>query len=86
MDRPTVLEQFRRGGSYYAKQRPPRLLRWTVSIVVLWLVVLLGMYPIFGPRTFSRPYLIIWACVMAPGTILGFVQIIGRWRRNGPPI
>jgi|GEM_PF-1651959 len=74
------------GASYTLKQRPPRLLGATLRLATLWLVVLLGLYPLFGPAIFTRPYLIIWACVMAPGTILGFIKIINRWRRNGPPI
>ena len=57
MNKPTILEQFRRGGSYYTKQRPPRLLGAALRVAMLWLVVPLGMYPMFGAAIFTRPYL-----------------------------
>jgi protein-S-isoprenylcysteine O-methyltransferase Ste14 len=86
MEKPTTLESFRRmGASYTIKQKPPRLPGVILRMVLLWLAVLFSLYPLFGQEIFTRPALIIWACVMAPGTILAFVMIAIRWRRNGPP-
>ena len=86
MSDPTGFEYFRRGASYWAKQRPPRLSSEALGLMIAWFGTLLFSYLLIGPIMLTRPGLIIWACVMAPGTILRIVKFINRWRRNGPPV
>jgi hypothetical protein len=55
-----------------------------VRMLALWLAVFLMMWLLYGSWVLNRPSLLILAAVMAPGTILGFIQIIIRWRGMVP--
>ena len=85
MDKPSVLEHFRRGASYYAKRKPPKLRGVMIRVSMMWLATFFFLWLGFRSFMFSRPGLIIFTSVMAPGTVLGIIQIVNRWRKYGPP-
>ena len=81
-DRGTALEYFRRGGSYYARQKVPKLRGVAVRVLGLWSAVFVGLYAIEGNFMLTRAGFLIFAFTMIPGTALGGMLIWLRWRRE----
>jgi hypothetical protein len=81
-DRTTALEFFRRGGSYYARQKAPTLRGVVVRTLGLWSAVFVVLYAIEGKFMLTRAGLLIFACTMSVVTIPGIVVICLRWRRE----
>ena len=77
-----MLESFRRGGSYYARQKSPTLRGVAVRTLGLWSVVFVGLYAIERSIVLTRAGFLIFACTMSLATIPGIVVICLRWRRE----
>jgi hypothetical protein len=86
MDKPTMLEQFRRGGSYYAKN-PPTLRGGIFRLSIMWLAAF-GLYWVMTASTHisTLPRLVIFAAGMSVMILFTFALLFThwRWRRQHP--